>query len=173
METATTLARSWKLPWLSTRTWRFSYDRSLDRQERIQILLSLTLPRPPWAWPILKTQGNLSWARIWQIKVTFGSFKVVIPNRRCSLYAVCQEFEGNINYKEIIICTPFSGLLSPKKFCTYMIIHKFKDKIETFSTVIKKGPRIKDAYCSSHWVEDFWRNEIYLQPTLSIKSLLE
>lgn len=66
-----------------------------------------------------------------------------------------------------------SGLLSPKKFCTYMIIHKFKDKIETFSTVIKKGPRIKDAYCSSHWVEDFWRNEICLQPNLSIKSLLE
>ena len=24
----------------------------------------LTFPKPPWAWPILKTQGNLSWARI-------------------------------------------------------------------------------------------------------------
>ena len=38
------------------------------------------------------------------------------------------------------ICTPFSGLLSPKKFCTYMIIHKFKDKIETFSTVREAFP---------------------------------
>ena len=36
-----------------------------------------------------------------------------------------------------------SGLLSPKKFCTYMIIHKFKDKIKTFSTVYKEGTKNK------------------------------
>ena len=38
-----------------------------------------TLPKPPWAWPILKTQGNLSWDRtwVWRFSQCYSIFNLI------------------------------------------------------------------------------------------------
>ena len=68
----------------------------------------LTFPKPPWAWPILKTQGNLSWARICNF-TPFGTWRQNRNMKFCRSFfsmneAYCEGFaEANALLLKLIL----------------------------------------------------------------------